>query len=181
MQINCTVAATPCACDSADRCANASVVKGIKNRGDADDCCCPSGAPLIWSDSKAKCMEVKKCHFACCASGTKMCNGLCCDESEKCMQGKCIAEAPSPSPSPSPPSPSPPCPATAPGGSWPGSATAAVVVLALLLVGGVGGVGCRRAAPRQGGAVRRRCLPCLRDDQGQQFALQPRHEVQDEQ
>mmetsp|Transcript_40455 Transcript_40455/g.86851 ORF Transcript_40455/g.86851 Transcript_40455/m.86851 type:complete len:220 (+) Transcript_40455:87-746(+) len=89
----CTVVASACSCAATDRCANSSVVKGVKNRGDAVDCCCSSNWTMLWSDPKAKCREAKKCVWECCPGGTKLCGQVCCDSSSKCSAGTCSKEA----------------------------------------------------------------------------------------
>lgn len=89
VHIACTVATEVCMCSSGSRCGNESVAPGVKNRGDADSCCCQTNAPLIWEDKDAKCMETSKCTWGCCGSGQKLCGDVCCAPGEKCFDGTC--------------------------------------------------------------------------------------------
>jgi len=65
-------------CPPSFRNASGSMVPGIASRDDAKECCCPSDAPLIWSDQAAKCIEFHRCQYSCCPGGTKHCGEICC-------------------------------------------------------------------------------------------------------
>lgn len=94
-----------CDCISGERCANTSTSRGVKDREDAAQCCCSSSAPLIWGSPPAKCMEVERCTYNCCAGSQKLCGNtatrICCPAGAKCISGKC-SSGPGPSPGPSP-------------------------------------------------------------------------------
>lgn len=179
--ISCKVTVDPCRCGEGEGCANSSVAKGIRNRQDADHCCCPQDAPLIWSDPLAKCSEAKKCSFVCCPNGDKLCLNACCGKSQKCTQGVCSA-APSPTTSSTAPWPtSPPGSARDARNFWeflPGPPWISDTALSLLGLGCVGVAGpkvarrlpalCgRRRQPRMLGATSDR--PMLEDSE---FVLQ---------
>eukprot|EP00927_Polykrikos_kofoidii_P024053 TRINITY_DN21950_c0_g1_i9.p1 TRINITY_DN21950_c0_g1~~TRINITY_DN21950_c0_g1_i9.p1 ORF type:complete len:244 (+),score=26.74 TRINITY_DN21950_c0_g1_i9:56-787(+) len=115
--ITCRSVVTPGGCPQGTRCANESAPAGIRKRSDAATCCCAESAPIIWTDTDAKCHEQSKCVFRCCGGRDKLCGGECCTRSQKCDIDKCVAKPrPTPSPSPRPgPAPSPsPQPSPAP-------------------------------------------------------------------
>mmetsp|Transcript_6177 Transcript_6177/g.11411 ORF Transcript_6177/g.11411 Transcript_6177/m.11411 type:complete len:223 (-) Transcript_6177:81-749(-) len=110
-RIECYSITEPCHCSAgSDQCCNKSTSPGVKNRGDADHCCCSADAPLIWGNPPAKCQEVKKCTYNCCPADQKLCADACCPPGDKCMLGVC-SSSPKPTPTPSPrpaPAPGPP-------------------------------------------------------------------------
>eukprot|EP00930_Biecheleria_cincta_P100572 TRINITY_DN92189_c0_g1_i1.p1 TRINITY_DN92189_c0_g1~~TRINITY_DN92189_c0_g1_i1.p1 ORF type:complete len:200 (-),score=37.42 TRINITY_DN92189_c0_g1_i1:28-627(-) len=99
--IQCTSVVLPCSCSSEEQCCNSSTSNGVKHRADAEHCCCPSSAQAIFGNPPAKCMEVKKCTYDCCAAGEKLCGNSCCAAGDKCALGVCTS-APTSTPAPKP-------------------------------------------------------------------------------
>ncbi|CAE7375613.1 unnamed protein product [Symbiodinium microadriaticum] len=88
----CTSVASPCDCADGFKCCNTSTSKGVKNREDAEHCCCPASDELLFASAAAVCVvEAKKCQYTCCEAGMKLCGSDCCDASAKCGEGKCGA------------------------------------------------------------------------------------------
>mmetsp|Transcript_84376 Transcript_84376/g.243519 ORF Transcript_84376/g.243519 Transcript_84376/m.243519 type:complete len:129 (+) Transcript_84376:45-431(+) len=82
-------------CDYRDRVheerATESVVKGVKNRPNANDCCCREDQEIMWDDPPMlHCQERSKCLWVCCEHPDKLCGEQCCTQTQKCIHQVCV-------------------------------------------------------------------------------------------